>query len=149
MDKYCFRKSCKKLKLVKVVYTKIIGSSGRDCVLIILFQLYGCKTGLFESPHPPLTPPTFILDRRTNPILIKFIKFLSNLSKIISNSKSKSCWYYLIDADIVTFFVISNGEKIQNIDQKKQKQKFVSSQRCNELEWIFLGKYDLDDIKSD
>ena len=27
----------------------IIGSSGRDCVLIILFQLHGFKTGLFED----------------------------------------------------------------------------------------------------
>ena len=27
----------------------IIGSSGRDCVLIILFQFYGSKAGLFES----------------------------------------------------------------------------------------------------
>ena len=27
----------------------IIGSSGRDCVFIILFQLYGPKAGLFES----------------------------------------------------------------------------------------------------
>ena len=26
----------------------IIGSSGRDCVLIILFQYYGLKAGLFE-----------------------------------------------------------------------------------------------------
>ena len=30
------------------MYT-IIGSSGRDCVLIILFQLYGSKAGLFED----------------------------------------------------------------------------------------------------
>ena len=27
----------------------IIGSSGRDYALIILFQLYGSKTGLFEG----------------------------------------------------------------------------------------------------
>ena len=27
----------------------IIDSSGKDCVLIILFQLYGSKAGLFES----------------------------------------------------------------------------------------------------
>ena len=27
----------------------IIGSSGRDCVLIILFQLYGTRAGLFEG----------------------------------------------------------------------------------------------------
>ena len=27
----------------------IIGSSGGDCVLVILFQLYGYKGGLFEG----------------------------------------------------------------------------------------------------
>ena len=27
----------------------VISSSGRECVLIILFQLYGSKAGLFES----------------------------------------------------------------------------------------------------
>ena len=27
----------------------IIGTSGRDCILIIFFQLYGCKTSLFEG----------------------------------------------------------------------------------------------------
>ena len=27
----------------------IIGSPGRDCVFIILFQLYGTKVGLFED----------------------------------------------------------------------------------------------------
>ena len=27
----------------------IIGSSGRDCILIILFQIYGSKAGLFEG----------------------------------------------------------------------------------------------------
>ena len=41
----------------------IIGSSGRDCVLIILFQLYVFKAGFFEGnsfwvdqhdPHPPI-----------------------------------------------------------------------------------------------
>ena len=44
------------------MYT-IIGSSGRDCVLIILFQLYVFKAGLFEGnsfwvdqhdPHPSI-----------------------------------------------------------------------------------------------
>ena len=49
---------------MKKLYTDtIIGSSGRGCVLIILFQLYGSKAGLFEGnlflvgqykprPHP-------------------------------------------------------------------------------------------------
>ena len=53
----------------------ILGSSGKDCVLIILFQLYGSRIGLFESdffwvgqydPHPNLH-----IGKRTNPILIK------------------------------------------------------------------------------
>ena len=44
----------------------IIGSSGRDYVLIILFQLHGSKGGLFESnlfwvgQYDP--PSTFILE---------------------------------------------------------------------------------------
>ena len=52
----------------------IIGSSGRDCVLIILFQLYGSKGGLFESnsfwvghyDHPC----NLHTGRRTNPTTI-------------------------------------------------------------------------------
>ena len=36
-------------KIMKKLYMRtIIGSSGKDCVLIILFQLYGFKTGFFE-----------------------------------------------------------------------------------------------------
>ena len=27
----------------------IIGSSGKDCVLVVLFPLYGCKAGLFQN----------------------------------------------------------------------------------------------------
>ena len=35
---------------MKEPYTyTIIGSSGRDCVLIILFQLYGTKAEIFED----------------------------------------------------------------------------------------------------
>ena len=43
----------------------ITGSSGRDCVLIISFQLYGFKAGFFEGN-------LFRADHigRTNPILI-------------------------------------------------------------------------------
>ena len=45
----------------------ILSSSGKDCVLIILFQLYGSKAGLFEGNVfwvGQYDPP------RTNPILI-------------------------------------------------------------------------------
>ena len=60
----------------------ITGSSGRDCVLIIQFQLYGSKVGLFEdglfwvgqydSPPPPLSsqPLSHHIGRKTNAILI-------------------------------------------------------------------------------
>ena len=54
----------------------IIGSSGRSCVLMILFQLYDTKAGLFEgnllwagqNDHFP----TFILEE-------KLIKYTYNL----------------------------------------------------------------------
>ena len=49
----------------KLYMCTIIGSSGRDCVLIILFQFYGSKAGLFESNliwvDTP-QPSTFILE---------------------------------------------------------------------------------------
>ena len=52
----------------------IIGSSGRDCVLNILFQLYGLKAGLFESTLYSgwlnMTPLNLHSRRKTNPILI-------------------------------------------------------------------------------
>ena len=68
----------------------IIDSSGRDCVLIILFRLYGSKAGLFGvnlfwvrqyDPHPSYW-------KKTNPILIYLMQFLSNLSKIFLSQKA-------------------------------------------------------------
>ena len=46
----------------------IIGSSGWEFVLIILFQLYGSKAGLFDSDlfwvgQYDSPPPTFILEK--------------------------------------------------------------------------------------
>ena len=38
----------------------IIGPSERDCVSIILLQLYGSNAGLFEGRS--VWPPTFILE---------------------------------------------------------------------------------------
>ena len=51
----------------------IIGSSGTDCILIILFQLYGTKGGLFEGNlfwvgQYEYDPPRLHIGRRTNPI---------------------------------------------------------------------------------
>ena len=54
----------------------ITGSSGKGCVLIILFQLCCCcsKAGLFESNYSPL--PNHHIGRKSNP--------MSNLLKIPS-----------------------------------------------------------------
>ena len=64
----------------------IIGSSGRDCVLIILFELYGSKTGFFEGNlfwvghYDPLL--TFILEEELIQYCHNLIQFLYNLSKV-------------------------------------------------------------------
>ena len=50
----------------------IIGSSGRDCVLITSFSLYDPKTGFLEviySGWVSMTP-TLHIGRKTNPALI-------------------------------------------------------------------------------
>ena len=36
----------------KLYMCTIIGSSGKGCVLIILFQLYESNAGLFQSNYP-------------------------------------------------------------------------------------------------
>ena len=51
----------------------IIGSPGRDCILIILYQLYGSKSGLFEGNLfwvGQYYSPSLYIERRINPILI-------------------------------------------------------------------------------
>ena len=59
------------------------GFSGRDCVFIILFQLYGSRAGLFESylfqlgQYDPM--PTFILKQKLIQYKYNLIQFLSNL----------------------------------------------------------------------
>ena len=86
----------------------IICSSRRGCVLIILFQLYGSKAGLFEdnlfwlghsiTASPP--PPTSILGEE---LKYNSMQFLSSLSKIILSQKN--CWCNLKDAGVISFFV--------------------------------------------
>ena len=54
-------------KILKKPYMcLIIGSSEKDCVLIILFQIYGTKAGLFEGNLFKVGQydhfPTFILE---------------------------------------------------------------------------------------
>ena len=59
----------------------VIGSSGRDCVLIILFQLCVSKAGLFERNFFWVGHYDSLLNlnigRRTNPILIKLNTILT------------------------------------------------------------------------
>ena len=62
---------CKHKIIKKLEMRTVTGFSGRDCVLIILFRLYGPKFGLFEGNlfwvgqhDPPPPPPTFILEER-------------------------------------------------------------------------------------
>ena len=66
----------------------IIGSSGRDCVLIILFHLYETKAKLVKvicSGWVNMNPPRNChIERRANPILI-----YNSLATYLNNSKSK------------------------------------------------------------
>ena len=74
----------------------IIGSSGSNCALIILFQLYGSKAELLKVIYsgwsvlpsaPPPPPPTFILEELVQ-YQYNLIQFLSNLSKTIPHQKT-------------------------------------------------------------
>ena len=49
------------------------------------------------------------------------MQFLINLSKIILSQKNSS--YYLIDADIISFFVASKGKKIQKINENSENKE--------------------------
>ena len=55
-------------KIMKKLYMcTVVASSGRECVLIILFQLYDSKAGLFEGNLfwvAQYDPPTFILEEK-------------------------------------------------------------------------------------
>ena len=71
----------------------IIGS-GRKCVLVILFQLYDCRVGLFQGDlfwgmggggEGVSMTPKLSYWNKVNPILIQF---LSNLCKIILSQKT-------------------------------------------------------------
>ena len=50
----------------------ILGSSGRDCVLMILFQFYGSKAGFFQGNLLWVGQynPNLHIGRKTNPVLI-------------------------------------------------------------------------------
>ena len=69
----------------------IIGPSGSNCVLIILFQLYDSTAELFEGDLfwvPQYDPPTLILEGELIQWKYNLMQFLSNLSKIIPSQKT-------------------------------------------------------------
>ena len=75
----------------------IKGSSGRDCVLITLLQLYSSRGWLVEGDlfwvvhydHPPSPPPTptFVFEGFIQ-YKYNLMQFLSNLSKLIPSQKT-------------------------------------------------------------
>ena len=68
----------------------IIGSSGSNCVLIILFQLYGSKARLLEGDLMWVVQydsPTFILEEELIQYKCNLIKLLSTISEIIPCQK--------------------------------------------------------------
>ena len=78
--------------------------------LIILFQLYGYRTVLFWSD-------LFCVGQEEELIQYKYnlIQFFSNLSEIIPSKKTGS--NYLMDIDVISFFVASKGKKIHKLDK--------------------------------
>ena len=70
-------------------------------------------SGWVSSMTPPC--PTLILEEKLIQYYYNLIQFLGNLPKIIPSQKN--CWYYLIDADIISLFAASKGKKIQKIDE--------------------------------
>ena len=71
-------------------------------------------SGWIDNPPPPPPPTsTFILEQE----LIQYyynliIQFCTNLYKIIPSQEIADIIYYLIDTDIITFFLASKGKKI-------------------------------------
>ena len=97
----------------------IIGYCGRDCVFIILFQLYVFKAGpfqvnLFWMGKYDLLPLTFILEEALIQHKCNLIQFLNNRSKIIPSQKTAVLILQILKS---SFFVASKGIKIQEIDK--------------------------------
>ena len=59
----------------------VMGSSGRDCVLIILFQLHGSKAGWVSMTR------NLHIGKKNN-FNKNLVQFLSNLSKIIPSQRT-------------------------------------------------------------
>ena len=95
----------------------IMSSPGRDCVLIILFQLYGPNAGFFKvicSGWVNMTPPHNLhIGRRANPVLETYL----------NNSKTIHSWYYHIDSDAISFLKqvkIRKNKKLTKITKMEE-----------------------------
>ena len=90
---------CFHYKIMKKLYMRtIICSHGSDCILIKVDFLKIIYSGLVSTTTLPLNLYT---GRKTNPILIQFNAILKQLNW---NLKSNICWYYLMDANVISFF---------------------------------------------
>ena len=62
-----------------------------------------------------------------------------NLSKIIWDQKTADIFYYLIDADVISFFVASKGKKFQAIDKNSQSRRSKNSSSERRMtKWISM-----------
>ena len=132
-------------KLWKSRTCTIISFSGRDCVLMILFQLYRTNTGLFKVicfGWVNMTPPHNLnIGSRANPILLLIY---NSLATYLNNFKSKNCWYYHIDSDFISFFVAIKGKKTPKLI------KIIKIEAKIHIFWViwwisikFSGKFNL------
>ena len=55
-----------------------------------------------------------------NKIRHMYVPSCKNPAPIWNDSKPKNCWYYLIDADAIAFFMASKGKKVNKKTNKKQ-----------------------------
>ena len=78
------------------------------------------------------------------------MQFLSNRPEIIPSQKNR--WYYLTDAESISFFAVSKGRKIQKIDENTWNRRTKNSyflrnlMKFNKILWKNVA---YDDIKSD
>ena len=62
-----------------------------------------------------------------------------NLSKIIWDQKIADFFYYLTDADVISFFVASKGKKFQAIDENSQSRRSKNSSSERRMtKWISM-----------
>ena len=121
----------------------ITGSSGKGCVLIILFQLCCCcsKAGLFESNYSPL--PNHHIGRKSNP--------MSNLLKIPSQKNVDIILQMPMSLVFLQHVQVKKSKKmakIVKIEEVAKKQSFILSSdsiffKIQVKAWIFKENFNI------